>query len=222
MGTQILNQPTQPEIIQNYYRLHARFYEQTRWSFLFGRKKILQKLQLQTLNHLHLMEIGCGTGYNLVQLAETYPNMKLTGVDVSKEMLMVAEEKTEKHNDRIKLYRFPYESKKSPMGIPVPDILLFSYCLTMINPGWELAIDRAAESLLPDGRIAIVDFHSTKFSWFAKWMGFNHVRMDGHLIPYLENRFDTISYKKISVYGGLWSYFIFIGKLKKHKPENGK
>jgi S-adenosylmethionine-diacylgycerolhomoserine-N-methlytransferase len=221
MGTQIEWTETQPQKIQGYYRLHARVYEQTRWTFLFGRKRILEKLNLQILNHLHLMEIGCGTGSNLVNLAEKHPNMRLSGMDISEDMLEIARENTRVFEHKLNIYNENFAQKKRPNTLPKADILLFSYCLTMINPGWENAIEHASNSLLADGRIAVVDFHSTRFAWFERWMRFNHVRMNGHLMPILEEKFEKMYYKKVKVYGGLWSYFIFIGKLKKHQPQNG-
>ena len=57
------------------------------------------------------------------------------------------------------------------------DLVLFSYALSMFNPGWEQAIDAAYDDLAEDGVIAVVDFSHTRFSWFRRWMGVNHVRM---------------------------------------------
>ena len=80
---------------------------------------------------------------------------------------------------------------------------------------WEEALDRAQEEMAENGRIAVVDFHRSSFSWFTKWMGINHVRMDGHLSEALHQRFDPVFTRKIAVFGGLWEYFVFIGQKKK-------
>ena len=205
---------SQSENMQQYYRLHAHIYEYTRWAFLFGRKKILSLLALKRQNDLHLMEIGCGTGYNLAALADAHPKMRLTGIDVSPEMLAVAQKKVAAFKDQIQLFRLVYGTEKIKPSIAIPDIILISYCLTMINPGWEKVIATAARNLLPDGRVAVVDFHYSPFSWFSKWMGYNHVRLDAQLVPLLKQQFETEYFEEIKAYGGLWTYFIFIGKYK--------
>lgn len=92
------------------------------------------------------------------------------------------------------------------------DVVLFSYALTMFNPGWKEAILCAKEDLSDKGRIAVVDFHVSPQSWFRHWMRFNHVRMEGHLLPFLQQQFSTEYLSIRSAYFGLWQYVIFIGK----------
>jgi hypothetical protein len=41
---------------------------------------------------------------------------------------------------------------------------VFSYCLSMIDPGWQQALDAALCDLQPGGLLAVVDFHDTRFS----------------------------------------------------------
>ncbi len=205
---------TQPEKMQQYYRLHAQIYEYTRWAFLFGRNKVITNLSLPKSANVHIMEVGCGTGHNLDTLAQLFPKVRLTGIDVSPEMLAVAHEKIKPFKNRTRLFQLIYGTEKMPAGIVIPDIILISYCLTMINPGWEKVITTAANSLLPGGRIAVVDFHQSSFKWFSKWMAYNHVRMDAHLVPALKQQFEAEYYQEIKAFGGLWTYFIFIGKYK--------
>jgi S-adenosylmethionine-diacylgycerolhomoserine-N-methlytransferase len=92
------------------------------------------------------------------------------------------------------------------------DGIVFSYALTMFNPGWELAIDAAARDLSDEGLIAVVDFHDTPCAWFGRWMGINHVRMEGHLLPRLRERFEPVYEEERRAFGGLWRYFLFIGR----------
>lgn len=204
----------QVEQLQRYYRFHARIYGATRWTFLFGRKEILANLNLSTLNRLNLLEVGCGSGHNLELLAKRHPNMRLNGIDVSSEMLEIAQKNTGRHASQVSLYQHIYGKEKMPEGLEPPDIILFSYCLSMINPGWEAALETAAKQLKTGGRIAVVDFHESGFNWFARWMGYNHVRMDGHLIPELDKHFEKTRMLTQSAYGGLWRYFLYIGKRK--------
>ena len=80
----------QVNTIRNFYKFHARFYQATRWSFLFGRRRLIQAINLPSIGQSTLLEVGCGTGHNLKFLASHFPNLKLFGVDISPDMLRVA------------------------------------------------------------------------------------------------------------------------------------
>ena len=89
--------------------------------------------------------------------------------------------------------------------------MLFSYTLTMVNPGWQEALNAATADLAPGGCLAAVDFHRGGTSWFSSWMGVNHVRMEGELLPWMRQNFDPLFQAERKAYGGLWQYFYFIG-----------
>ncbi|MBL7797289.1 MAG: class I SAM-dependent methyltransferase [Saprospiraceae bacterium] len=199
----------QQTAMRRYYRFHAAIYDATRWTFLFGRNLILRLLS----NHpeLTLAEVGCGTGRNLRRLAATRPDWLLLGIDVSPEMLRRAGKRLASFSRRLRLFEKPYGAGQFHLPEPT-DLVLFSYALTMFNPGWEAAIEQARQDLKPGGRIAVVDFHDTPFAWFRRWMGYNHVRMEQHLLPVLEEHFETKTRIVRKAWGGLWRYFIFIGE----------
>ena len=92
------------------------------------------------------------------------------------------------------------------------DLVVFSYALSMFNPGWEAALLTASQDLSPGGAIAIVDFHDSPSKRFKRWMGFNHVRLDSHLLPCLRDLFPSGEWSVPSAFGGLWSYFLFVGR----------
>ncbi len=201
----------QASTIQNYYKRHASLYQATRWTFLFGRKRINQLLQLPKDSGQTILEVGCGTGHNLSILAHQYPNLQMIGIDISQEMLKVARRKMQSNSRRVLFLEKSYAP--GPWKLPaVPEVILFSYCLTMINPGWEDALQRAYDDLQEGGIIAVVDFNDSRFNFFKKWMGFNHVRMDNHLLPELKRLFTPVHQEVNPAYGGLWTYFLFIGK----------
>ncbi len=214
MAIEALNtelETAQVKTIRNYYQLHAKVYQATRWTFLFGRKRIINALKLHTLSEKTVLEVGCGTGHNLSTLANYYPNLHLIGVDISTDMLRVASKRLERYSRRILFLEKPYAP--GDWKLPAkPDVVLFSYCLTMINPGWEDALQRASDDLGEGGLIAVVDFHDTPFGIFRRWMGVNHVRMEKHLLPALEARFTTVHKEIRKAYGGLWSYMLFVGR----------
>ncbi|NJL76255.1 MAG: class I SAM-dependent methyltransferase, partial [Saprospiraceae bacterium] len=180
------DEKTQAGEIKNYYKLHAKIYDLTRWSFLFGRREILQRLPIERSKSITILEVGCGTGFNLKLLGKQFPNAKLIGIDVSHEMLEKAKENTAAFKDRVTLVEAPYSRDSKAAGSGV-DIVLCSYSLTMINPQWQEVILKAKADLKVGGYMAVTDFHQSQFSWFERHMGNNHVRMNGHLLPFLES-----------------------------------
>lgn len=202
---------TQARSMELYYRLHAQIYDATRWSFLFGRKGIINALPLPSDASLNVLEVGCGTGINLALLAKRFPNAQIIGLDVSDDMLAKATKQTRAYRERVTLVKEPYGAGSQVAQQPL-DLILCSYSLTMINPQWQEVVQKAKEDLKPGGLLAAVDFHRSDFGWFERHMGNNHVRMDGHLLPFFHQHFDTLMEKTPKAYGGVWEYLMYIGK----------
>ena len=192
--------------LQRYYKWHARVYDATRWSFLFGRHALLRQVA-KVLTPQRILEVGCGTGTNLLRLAKNFPHAQITGVDLSADMLAVARRKLADYRQDITLLQQAYAA-------PLPgsfDLIVFSYSLSMMNPGWEQALTSAWRNLSDKGVLAVVDFADTPSTAFRQWMGINHVRMEGQLPPVLNAQFKTILSQQHKVYAGLWRYLMFIG-----------
>jgi len=204
------NPNDQAKTMQLYYRLHAKIYDSTRWTFLFGRKRLLRMLPLYENKPARVMEIGCGTGFSLQRLGKRFSDIRLIGVDVSKDMLKRAARNTQAFKDRVQLVEAPYGKDSDFLDEPV-DLILFSYSLSMINPQWEEILHKAKEDLRPGGYVAMVDFHDSDLPWFKRHMGNNHVRMDGHLLPFLRQHFTEQHQEIRSAYGGVWDYSLFLG-----------
>jgi S-adenosylmethionine-diacylgycerolhomoserine-N-methlytransferase len=202
---------SQQETMRNYYRWHAMVYDATRWSFLLGRKALLRHLPVPFSGEQSLLEVGCGTGHNLRFLAKHHSNLRLLGLDVSPEMLARSSKAMAPYSRQVQLFGQAYGA--TPLKLAqTPDFILFSYALTMFNPGWDAAIEQAWADLKPGGRIAVVDFHDTPSGVFRWWMNKNHVRMDGHLLPFLQSKFRTELLEIHPAWLGLWQYFLFIGQ----------
>ena len=179
--------------LQQYYKLHAGIYDATRWSFLFGRQRILN-LVAGVAAPKRILEVGCGTGRNIAALCRQFPEASITGIDLSASMLEQA-----------------YDRPVHPLGEPF-DLVLCSYSLSMFNPGWEQAVACAARDLRPGGLMALVDFHDSPATAFRRWMGVNHVRMEGQLQPLLRSTFQPVIDRLKPAYAGLWRYHLFVGQ----------
>jgi SAM-dependent methyltransferase len=131
--------------IENYYRLHAQIYDATRWSFLFGRDAILELASSLHDAPARILEVGCGTGRNLVALARRYPKAQITGIDLSEAMLAIVRKKAAPFGSRVNLERRAYDSASDPPG--KYDLVLCSYALSMFNPGLDAAVDAARRDL---------------------------------------------------------------------------
>jgi S-adenosylmethionine-diacylgycerolhomoserine-N-methlytransferase len=195
--------------IEGYYRWHARIYDATRWSFLFGRTGILREVA-KLATPVRILEVGCGTGKNLVTLGRIFPQAVVTGIDLSETMLDVARRKAASFGSRIQLLHGAYGATQT--GDESYDLILFSYALSMFNPGFETAIATAHRDLAPGGHVAVVDFHDTRIPLFERWMGVNHVRMNGQLRPLLIPRFEARVDRLQAAYAGIWRYLVFVGR----------
>ena len=198
------------ESLRSYYRWHAGFYDLTRWAFLFGRNQLVRTVATHLPTPSRILEIGCGTGKNLLELARAFPEARITGLDLSADMLARARIKTAAEADRIDLLHRPYDSRVAAEGDEF-DLIVISYALSMINPGFDEVVSLCRQDLGENGCIAVVDFHETRWDWFRRWMGVNHVRMEGQILERLEQRFTPLVRKIGSGYGGLWNYVTFVG-----------
>jgi S-adenosylmethionine-diacylgycerolhomoserine-N-methlytransferase len=194
--------------IVRYYRMHARIYDLTRWTFLRGREELIHRVAAQCRPR-NILEVGCGTGKNLLHLGRLFPEAQLWGLDLSPHMLARAHQKLQGMDERLTLLETAYDRPVSP---GLFDLVVFSYALSMFNPGWDAALQAASHDLSPGGAIAVVDFHDSSSKTFKQWMGVNHVRLDSHLMPRLENLFPSWECTVRPVCCGLWSYFLFVGK----------
>src|SRR5260221_5461295 len=79
----------QVEKMDRMYRFQRHFYDLSRKYYLFGRDRLLKKMNIQ--ENETVLEVGCGTARNLFKLAVLHPNAQLFGFDASNEMLKTAE-----------------------------------------------------------------------------------------------------------------------------------
>jgi S-adenosylmethionine-diacylgycerolhomoserine-N-methlytransferase len=205
-----MSAPRSGTAIERYYQFHARIYDATRWTFLFGRTAILRRAVAAGARPTRILEVGCGTGRNLVNLCRHFPDAAVTGLDLSESMLKISRRKVQRWGDRVQLVQRAYDAPISG-GQPF-DFILCSYALSMFNPGFEMAIEAAHADLASEGHIAVVDFHNTRWRWFERWMGVNHVRMQAQLQPKLRSLFTPVVDQVSRAYLGMWRYLLFVGR----------
>lgn len=189
--------------LTGYYRLHARVYDLTRWAFLFGRNAMVKQIVARKPGSV--LEIGCGTGRNLAQLATALPDARLHGVDLSPDMLEIARQKCAQHGN-VQLHLG--EAPKLPAG--GCEVVLMSYLLSMTGAQAQALLQYANSQLAPNGVLAVVDFENSPSAWFRRWMGYNHVHLDGSLSTLLREQ-SGLQVRSKRAYFGLWSWLSACG-----------
>lgn len=162
------------------YRRQRHVYDLTRKYYLLGRDGLIRSLDPPPAGCV--IEIGCGTGRNLIAAAGLYPDARLFGLDISEEMLRTAEANIRRAGlaGRIRLARADATSFDADalFGQAAFDRVFFSYTLSMI-PGWRDALDRALAHLAECGRLHVVDFgqlehmpgvcRAVLFTWLSRF-----------------------------------------------------
>lgn len=162
------------------YRRQRHIYDLTRKYYLLGRDDLIRELQPAAGETV--LEIGCGTGRNLIRAARRYPKARFFGLDISSEMLTTARTNIARAglSDRIALAEADATSfdSKALFGHDGFDRLFFSYTLSMI-PDWRKALDHGAGLINPGGRLSLLDFGQQErlptafrvllFSWLVKF-----------------------------------------------------
>jgi len=141
------------------YRVQRHIYDASRKYYLLGRDGMLDALDPPPGGSV--LEIGCGTGRNLILAADRYPSARFFGVDVSHAMLKTAGASVARaglahcitlaQGDAARL------DTEALFGIRGFDRVFVSYALSMIPP-WREALGCAFDAVAPGGELHIVDF----------------------------------------------------------------
>lgn len=141
------------------YRFQRHLYDVTRKYYLLGRDQVIDDLAPPPGGRV--LEIGCGTARNLIRAFRRYPDARLFGIDLSREMLATARRKLSGAGlaPRIPLAEADATSfdPKALFGEALFERIFFAYSLSMIPP-WEAALAHAVTHLAPGGALHIVDF----------------------------------------------------------------
>ena len=147
------------ERMDRIYRWQTPLYDLTRRYYLIGRDRLIAELDPPVGGTV--LEIGCGTGRNLIAAARRHPNARYFGIDVSQVMLDKAQAAVDSAGlgKQISLASADATSfdPTTLFGEASLDRVFFSYTLSMI-PLWPAALDSAMQAMSPDGRLLVVDF----------------------------------------------------------------
>jgi S-adenosylmethionine-diacylgycerolhomoserine-N-methlytransferase len=146
-------------LMDQMYRRQRHIYDVSRKFYLLGRDEALGRLRPDRGGKA--LEIGCGTGRNLIKLAQAYPRVQLFGVDVSREMLTTAAASTARAGlaSRISFAQADATAfdPQRLFGCANFDRVMISYALSMI-PLWREALGHALDVVAPGGSLHVVDF----------------------------------------------------------------
>jgi len=181
------------QLMDGVYRYQRHFYDLTRKYYLLGRDGLIADLDVPAGGAV--LEIGCGTGRNLIAVGKAWPQARLCGVDISEAMLDTARASVAKAGlgDRVMLAQGDacgFDSQ-ALFGRATFERVFISYALSMI-PEWEMALAQAARCVAPGGKLEIVDFGQQealpalwKRALFG-WLGKFHVSPRRELAPAIE------------------------------------
>ncbi|SDQ81594.1 class I SAM-dependent methyltransferase [Pseudovibrio sp. Tun.PSC04-5.I4] len=164
------------------YKNQRHFYDLTRKHSLLGRDHLITHLTAPRGSTV--LELGCGTGRNLIEAAKAYPSCQFFGVDISEEMLKTAHSNIHKADlsHRIHLAQADATSFDPfvKFGIDTFDRVFLSYCVSMMPP-WEAALQNGVKLLAKGGQLSVVDFGQQDRlprvfkSLLEKWLSRFHV-----------------------------------------------
>ena len=174
------------------YRYQRHIYDLTRKYYLLGRDGTIRRLAPAAGGTV--LEVGCGTGRNLLLAARAFPQARLFGLDISAQMLATAR-RNFSGKDQMPELRVADACafRAEDFGQQGFDRVLISYALSMI-PDWETAIDCALDALNPGGSLHVVDFGQQEGlpGWFGSglkaWLKRFHVTPRAELNAVLADR----------------------------------
>jgi S-adenosylmethionine-diacylgycerolhomoserine-N-methlytransferase len=189
------------ERLQAFYGPQSERYDAFRERLLHGRAELMARLDVPAGGHV--VELGAGTGRNLLYLDETPGRCGIDAlgradlVDLCPSLLAIARRR---FAGRGNVHVSEADACRWRPDAPVDRVCL-SYALTMI-PDWRGAIDNAVSMLRPGGRLGVVDFYVSSAapppglvrhdrftrSFWPRWFAHDGVQLDGERLAVLRER----------------------------------
>jgi len=169
-------------LMDGIYRHQRHVYDLTRYCYLLGRDRLIADLDPPAGGSV--LEVGCGTGRNLLAAATRYLDAHFFGFDISTEMLKTARRSiaATRMRDRIEVAEASALTfiPEQVFGRKEFDRIVFSYALSMMS-GWQAALAGSLTMLAAGGKILIVEFGQCESlpRWFKRgqfrWLDLFHV-----------------------------------------------
>ena len=181
-------------LMDSVYRHQRHIYDATRRYYLLGRDRLIEDLAPPAGGSV--LEVGCGTGRNLILAREAHPGARYFGFDISNEMLEQARRSARRAGLAGELTFAQGDATEfdadDAFGVAKFDRVFMSYTISMI-PVWEDAIAHAATLVAPGGRLHIVDFGQQERlprvfrAGLHRWLAAFHVSPRADLEQYLDD-----------------------------------
>lgn len=212
-------------LMDRVYRHQRHIYDLTRKYYLLGRDPMLAGLRPPAGGHV--LEIGCGTGRNLIAAAGLYPDARLYGIDISTAMLDTAAGAVEaaELTGRIRLALADAAGFDPSRAFRRDgfDRIMISYAVSMI-PGWRAVMADAMRHLSPSGELHVVDFGDLAGwpSWsrtaLERWLALHHVTPRRDLFQFARELGDMLGagVEERRLHGG---YAWIVALRRRHKTD---
>lgn len=190
------------------YRYQRYIYDITRKYYLLGRDTLLDGMKPPAGGTV--LEVGCGTGRNLIVAARRYPDARFYGFDISEMMLETARSNIAKAglSDRITLAQGDASNfdPAGMFGVAGFDRVFVSYAFSMIPP-WREAVRAAFGAVAPGGSLHVVDFGQQErlprmfkamlVAWLAKFSVTPRPDMESEMQAVADNGGGQLSYTRL-------------------------
>lgn len=164
------------------YANQRHIYDGTRKFYLLGRDGLIADLEPPVGGTI--IEIGCGTGRNLIKIARRHPAAMCYGLDVSRAMLETARASVKRAGLQGRVFLAEADATnfdaKALFGIAAFDRVVISYALSMIPP-WQAVLRQSTEVVARGGSLHVVDFGDQAGlprafkAVLARWLSWFHV-----------------------------------------------
>lgn len=181
-------------LMDGVYRHQRHIYDLTRKYYLLGRDRLIAELDVPAGGSV--LEIGCGTGRNMLRAMNQYPNGRYYGIDISEEMLATARTSLARRTPSTPVSLAAADATAfdahALFGVEKFDRVYISYALSMI-PDWRGALSQAAECVAEGGSLHIIDFGQQERlpGWFRailrSWLAKFHVEPRAELFSAMKN-----------------------------------
>ena len=146
-------------LMDKMYRRQRHVYDLSRKYYLIGRDETIARLRPEAGDGV--LEIGCGTGRNLIKAARAYPDARFYGLDVSQEMLDTAAAAIARAGLTSRITIAEADATAFDPGALFGrerfERVMISYALSMIPP-WRAALARALDVVAKGGSLHVIDF----------------------------------------------------------------